>query len=182
MLNPISNAPMQSLALHHSTSYPPASRKLKDLSSTDSTPSSPSLSDDDEDAEQPSFRVGLVIHRLSDGPAERANAISAYLELNRAALLNVASMANRKPGSVQGQSASIAQDRALVDAKASVGLDCLVGASARIGEKSTVKRCAIGSHCIIGKNARLVGCVLMEYCVIEDGYVQAMCRCFLFPA
>ncbi|KAI5117223.1 hypothetical protein M0805_008693 [Coniferiporia weirii] len=156
VLNPITNSPTQSLALRHSTSHPPISSKSKAPSSLGSAPSSPSLYDEEGDAGPPSLRIGLVIHRLENGFAARANCVQTYLELNRAALAGITPPLH-------------VYDPALVDPKATISPDSLVGASTRIGERSTLKRCAVGSHCVIGKNVRLVGCVLMEHCIVEDG-------------
>ena len=157
VLNPITNIQSHTLALEHSTLYLPPPQKLKSPSSGGSADTSPSANDEDTDAIQPSFRVGLVIHPSSKGFAARANNLHGYLELNRAAL---------------GTMAPPTHDpalRALIDPKANITPDSLVGASTRVGERSTIKRCAIGSHCTIGKNVKLTGCVLMEYCVVEDG-------------
>ncbi|KAH8116631.1 UDP-3-O-glucosamine N-acyltransferase [Phellopilus nigrolimitatus] len=154
VLNPITNTPTNSLALQHSTSYHPSSRKSKAASSVGSLVSSPSTNDEEGDAEPPSLRVGLVVHSLANGYAARANNVHAYLELNRAALKDLPPPAH---------------DTALVDMKSNISPDSLVGASTRVGERSTIKRSVVGRHCVIGKNAKLVGCVLMEYCIVEDG-------------
>ncbi|KAL5485551.1 GCD1 [Sanghuangporus weigelae] len=157
VLDPITNTQTHTLALQHSTSFLPPPQKLKSPNSGESAETSPSADEGDDDVTPPSFRVGLVIHPSSKGFAARANNLLAYLELNRAAL---------------GTMAPPTHDpalRALIDPKANVTPDSLIGSSTRVGERSTVKRCAIGSHCIIGKNAKLIGCVLMEYCVIEEG-------------
>lgn len=180
MLNPITNASSQTLALQHSTSHPPnlKAKSKKDLATVDdSAPPSPSLDDDVEDVAPPSMRVGLLIHRASEGLALRAHTVSSYLELNRAALISVATAAaaaglpTPKP-SAAAKTPKPNPDGALIDPKASVGVDCLIGASTHVGERTAVKRTAIGSHCVIGKGAKLVGCVLMEYCIIEDGCVS----------
>lgn len=41
------------------------------------------VEEEDEDAVEPSLRVGLVLHRASSGFASRANNLHSYLELNR---------------------------------------------------------------------------------------------------
>lgn len=182
VLSPSANSASQALALRHSTTKKPALKKSN--LNTDphqaytSAPSSPTYDEDDEDAVPSSLRVGLVIHRFADGLALRAHTIISYLELNRLALTDAAKSAapsnapTLKPStSSKTTKAGTVEGGALVDPKANIGPDCLVGASASVGERSTVKRSAIGSHCVIGKGARLTGCVLMEYCVIEDGYV-----------
>ena len=181
VLYPKGNSPSQALALRHSTSRKPAlkAKLLKESGPIyDSAPPSP-LGDDSEDVAPPSLRVGLVIHRLADGLALRAHTVPSYLELNRAALINIAKAAS--PANVPASKPSTTPkapkpdaDGTLIDPKANVGADCLVGASAHVGERSTLKRTAIGNHCVIGKGAKLVGCVLMEYCIVEDGYVSLL--------
>ena len=150
---PSSQVHMQGLALQHSTSHKP-SLSQHSSPNMDSAESSPETTCGDGDTSSPSLRVGLVIHPLSSGYASRANTIHSYFELNRLAL---------------GATASSGRDPTLIDPKANIAADCLIGLSTRVGERSTVKRSTIGSHCVIGKNAKLSGCVLMEYCVVEDG-------------
>ena len=151
--NPISQSQTQDLALQHSTSHKPL---LSDVSSPHmgSADSSPETSTRDSDKSPQSLRVGLVIHPHSSGHAARANTIHTYFELNRLAL---------------GTIASSDRDPSLIDPKANISADCLIGPSTRIGERTTIKKCTVGSHCVIGKNVKLSGCVLMEYCVVEDG-------------
>jgi len=84
----------------------------------------------------------------------RANNLLSYMELNRQML---------KPS---GEKRSLGEG---VDAKASISLDSLIGASTRIGEKATIKKSAIGNHCMIGKNVRIVGSVIGDHCTIEEG-------------
>ena len=88
---------MYSLALQHSTLHAlpkkskthrtrPASpaRSAHSQSTTKpSQPSSPTHESDDEPEDEPSLRIGLVIHRKEDGYAARANDPWNYMELNR---------------------------------------------------------------------------------------------------
>lgn len=36
-----------------------------------------------------------------------------------------------------------------------------------------MKRSVIGKHCVIGKMAKVVGCVVLDHCVIGDGYADS---------
>lgn len=99
VLNPITNtAPANALALQHSTlhsAYPKRSkhRRVAPASPAHSThshstpkasqPSSPTHDSDEEPEEEPSLRIGLILHRLADGYAARANDPWNYMELNR---------------------------------------------------------------------------------------------------
>lgn len=140
------------LALQHSTSQKPS---LSHLSSPHigSADSSPETSAPGSDSSTQSLRVGLVIHPHASGHAARANTVHTYLELNR---LTLGSRVSER-------------DPSLIDPKANISADCLIGSSTRVGERTTIKKCMVGSHCVIGKNVKLSGCVLMEYCVVEDG-------------
>lgn len=95
VLNPITNAASQGLAIRHSTLHTkPLDDRPQRLSS--SLPADegqneeqmrsvvPSPVDEDEGEDAPaSLRVGLLVHKGSAGYAARANNLHAYLELNR---------------------------------------------------------------------------------------------------
>jgi len=61
------------------------------------------------------------------------------------------------------------KDRSLIDQKAQISSDTIIGDSTQVSERTTVKRSVIGRHCIIGKMVKIVGCILLDHCVIEDG-------------
>lgn len=61
------------------------------------------------------------------------------------------------------------ENRALIDQKAQISADSMVGRSTRVEERATIKRSVVGKHCVIGKMARVVGCVLLDHCVVADG-------------
>lgn len=46
----------------------------------------------------------------------------------------------------------------------------MIGRSTKVEERATIKRSVIGKHCVIGKMTKIVGCVLLDHCVIADGY------------
>lgn len=48
----------------------------------------------------------------------------------------------------------------------------MIGDSTRVGERTSIKRSVVGNHCVIGKMAKIVGCVLLDHCVVEDGYAR----------
>jgi len=56
----------------------------------------------------------------------------------------------------------------------------MVGGSTRIGERSTIKHSVIGKHCVIGRLTKVIGCVLLDHCVIGDGYDIRPCQFLLF--
>lgn len=133
------------MSLLHSTSY---TRNQKDGDSTailDLT-------------KMPLFRVGIVIHRVTDGHAARANNLYNYLDLNRR-FLEQTTQGILTPST----------NRSLIDAKAQVSADSLVGYSTSVNERASIKKSVIGKHCVIGKMVKIVGCLILDHCVIGDG-------------
>jgi len=61
------------------------------------------------------------------------------------------------------------KNRALIDQKAQISSDTIIGDSTKVSEKSTIKKSIIGRHCIIGRMVKIVNCILLDHCVIEDG-------------
>ncbi|EPQ57409.1 UDP-3-O-glucosamine N-acyltransferase [Gloeophyllum trabeum ATCC 11539] len=165
VLMPRTNTLSQHVALQHSTSRVPdevldgksgvSSPHDKDMAY--SLPPSPT-GDQDQQMANASLRVGLVIHRDPIAYAARTNTLQSYLELNRSFL-------SKTPYSLPTDP----KDRSLIDPKAQISSDCIVGESTRVDERTTIKRSVIGKHCTIGKMARIVGCVLLDHCVVEDG-------------
>jgi len=118
--------------------------------------------DDEEEEEEekklePTYRIGLVLHR---GPeiASRVNTIEAFIEVNR-------QLASKSTWVLP----SDPTNRALIDQKAQISSDCIIGDSTQISERSTIKKSVIGKHCVIGRMARITGCVVMDHCVVEEG-------------
>jgi translation initiation factor eIF-2B subunit gamma len=108
--------------------------------------------------EPTSLRVGVIIHREEDGYCVRTNNLPAYLEANRHFISDASYTLPVDP-----------QNRALIDAKASISSDSTIGDFTKVAEKTTIKKSVIGRHCIIGKIVKIVGCVLLDHCVVSDG-------------
>ncbi|KAJ6557193.1 UDP-3-O-glucosamine N-acyltransferase [Mycena sp. CBHHK59/15] len=156
----------QALALRHSTLQSKSKYHVQHLpkskSSATSAPQSP-LSSDPNPELSPSLRVGLVMHRPENGIAARVNNVHTFLEMNRHAsfLVFLATTTYSLP--------SNPKDRALIDQKAQISSDTIIGDSTRIDERTSIKKSVIGRHCVIGKVVKIVGCVLLDHCVVEDG-------------
>lgn len=58
----------------------------------------------------------------------------------------------------------------LIDAKAQISSDSSIGQSTRVEERASIKKSVVGRHCVIGKMTKIVGCVILDHCIIEDGY------------
>ncbi|KAJ7072401.1 UDP-3-O-glucosamine N-acyltransferase [Mycena amicta] len=149
----------QDLALKHSTllsttQLQQGNHLHRSKSTATSAPQSPITAESSHDI-TPSLRVG--IHLISD-VAARVNNIHTFMEMNRRFLEKVTYALPTDP-----------KDRALIDQKAQISSDSIVGDSTRIDERATIKKSVIGRHCSIGKMAKIVGCVLLDHCVVEDG-------------
>ncbi|KAJ2922020.1 hypothetical protein H1R20_g15079, partial [Candolleomyces eurysporus] len=114
--------------------------------------------DEDDDAPNSSFKVTITIHQPSNGLALRINNLYAFLETNRSFLSTAAYSLPTDP-----------KNRSLIDQKAQISTDTIVGDSTQISERTIIKRSVIGRHCIIGKNVKISGCILFDHCVVEDG-------------
>ncbi|KAM5531642.1 hypothetical protein V8D89_014694 [Ganoderma adspersum] len=166
ILNPVSNNVSQGLALKHSTLHLPARNDRLRESELDHEPVDEHLrsvvpspvEDEDEHAVEPSLRVGLIVHRASSGFALRANNLHSYLDLNRFFLSQTSYSLPSDP-----------ENRSLIDQKAQISGDSMIGRSTKVEERASIKRSVIGKHCVIGKMAKIVGCVILDHCVIADG-------------
>jgi translation initiation factor eIF-2B subunit gamma len=58
----------------------------------------------------------------------------------------------------------------LIDAKSQISADSSIGQSTRVEERASIKKSIVGRHCVIGKMTKIVGCVILDHCIIEDGY------------
>ncbi|KAG5643607.1 hypothetical protein DXG03_000615 [Asterophora parasitica] len=150
-LIPITNTASQGLALKHSTLSKETSASndsfgtLLPKDPSISMPPSPTDGDDDYGSTN-SFRVGVVIHRASAGFAIRVNTIPNFLEINRRELTGVTYNLPTEP-----------KDRSLIDQKAQISSDTIIGHSTQVSERTTIKKSIIGRHCVIGKMAKIVG-------------------------
>ncbi|KIL68986.1 hypothetical protein M378DRAFT_190807 [Amanita muscaria Koide BX008] len=159
VLQPSLNAP-QNLALEHSThhagahmlpspAYATRPQRQPNYSATQ-IPSNRSANE-----KSLSLRIGIVL--LSAG-AFRVNSISSLFEVNRRILLNVAYTLPLDP-----------KDRSLIDSKAQISVDSIVGSSTQVSERAMIKKSTIGRHCKIGKQARITNCILFDHCIVEEG-------------
>jgi len=158
VLNPMIDTTSQRLALRHSTLL---SRRLELAGpiqeSTMSIPPSPTDSDAEQDLKT-GLKIGVVIHRAESGFALRVNTVHNFLEINRRALNGVTYALPSDP-----------KNRSLIDQKAQIASDTIIGDFTQVSERTTIKKSIIGRHCVIGKGAKISASVLLDHCVIEDG-------------
>ncbi|KAJ7733773.1 UDP-3-O-glucosamine N-acyltransferase [Mycena maculata] len=162
LLNPTGNNASQALALKHSTMLSKSKQQQanhvpKSKSSATSAPQSPVPADANLEI-SPSLRVGILMHRPENGIAARVNNIHTFMEVNRHFLSSATYSLPTDP-----------TDRALIDQKAQISSDTVIGDSTRVDERTSIKKSVIGRHCIIGKMVKIVGCVLLDHCIVEDG-------------
>jgi len=165
ILSPISNISSQEMAIRHGTLHIPVNgrshgggRPSAEHSRDASLTNYPSETDGQRDDVTASLRVGVVVVPRSRGYATRANTLHTYLEANRHFL---AQTTYSLPTDLES--------RALIDQKASISNDSMVGHTTKVEERTTIKKSIIGKHCIIGKFVRITGCVIFDHCVIADG-------------
>lgn len=85
VLAPLTNLPSESLALLHSTSHINTGMTYPDFAELSESPSQEPLTPATEkvSARNLSFRVGIMVHRQSDGKSTRVNNLLSYAEVNR---------------------------------------------------------------------------------------------------
>ncbi|KAJ3932687.1 MAG: UDP-3-O-glucosamine N-acyltransferase [Lentinula lateritia] len=159
ILNPITNVITQNVSLRHSTLRAQAKVYSKSVlhQSDDADASSPF--DPESTTDSSSLRVGIIVlHPATAGFATRVNNIHSLLDMNRRLLAETTYALPTDP-----------QNRSLIDPKAQISSDTIIGAFTQVSERTTIKKSVIGKHCVLGKMARITGCVLLDHCVIEDG-------------
>ncbi|KAI0786751.1 UDP-3-O-glucosamine N-acyltransferase [Abortiporus biennis] len=144
VLSSVSNTFSQKVAREHSTTH----LDLSDYQETEETP----------DDVMASLRVGVVTTRVDAGFTARANTLTSYLELNRHFLSQTAYTLPTD-----------SESRSLIDQKAQISSDSMVGHTTAVGERTSIKKSIIGKHCVVGKYVKIVGCVIFDHCVIADG-------------
>ncbi|EKM80890.1 hypothetical protein AGABI1DRAFT_37002 [Agaricus bisporus var. burnettii JB137-S8] len=105
-----------------------------------------------------SLKVGLVLHRPESEYAIRVHNLPSFVEINRGLLSTTNYALPTDP-----------KNRSLIDQKAQISTDTIIGDSTRVSEKTTIKKSIIGRHCIVGRMVKIVGSILLDHCVIEDG-------------
>jgi translation initiation factor eIF-2B subunit gamma len=81
----------------------------------------------------------------------RANTLAGYWEMNRRFIKQLAAM-----------------PRAPYDSPAQISVDSLVAESCKIGERASLKKTIVGRHCVIGRGAKLSGCILWDFCTVDE--------------
>lgn len=71
------------------------------------------------------------------------------------------------------------KNRSLIDQKAQISSDTIIGDSTQVSGRVAIKKSVIGRHCIIGSMAKIIGCILFDHCVVEDGWVLHMLQSLL---
>ncbi|KAF8993727.1 UDP-3-O-glucosamine N-acyltransferase [Cyathus striatus] len=165
VLYPHTNTSSQQLALQHSTLLLHSGDHH--LMHSTSVPTSPTDSDTDTE-NVASLKVGIVVHPAEAGFAIRVNSIHNFLEINRRFLAGITYALPTDP-----------KNRSLIDQRAQISNDTIIGDSTQVSERTTIKKSVIGRHCIIGKMVKIVGCILLDHCIIEDERSAKLDSCIL---
>ncbi|KAF5372959.1 hypothetical protein D9758_001687 [Tetrapyrgos nigripes] len=158
MLIPPNDDGTLSVALNHSTLQNKLHEKPQLQPSAAEPSEPPSPTEADSGIEPASLRIGVVLHQAADGFATRVNTVHSLLDMNRRVLSQTTYSLPVDPKS-----------RSLIDQKAQISSDTIVGDSTQVAERATIKKSVIGKHCVIGKMTKIVGSVLLDHCVVEDG-------------
>jgi len=154
-LKPTAKASSQTLSLQHSSLLARISN-LEDEQNDTNSLAFPGESDL-ENLSDTGLTVGIIVHGQSD-PGVRVNTLQKFYEINKRMLVNTTYSLPVDP-----------KDRSLIDQRAQISVDSIVGESTQISERTTIKRSVIGRHCVIGRMVKINACVLLDHCVIEDG-------------
>ncbi|KAF8894888.1 UDP-3-O-glucosamine N-acyltransferase [Gymnopilus junonius] len=103
-------------------------------------------------------KIGLVIYDQNTEVPMRINTLHNFYEMNKRILSGTTYSLPVDP-----------KDRSLIDQRAQISVDSIIGESTQISERSTIKRSIIGRHCIIGKLVKITGSILLDHCIVEDG-------------
>eukprot|EP00741_Cyanophora_paradoxa_P016431 tig00020912_g15866.t1 len=117
------------------------------------------------------YRCHAVLLPAEAGYTARAYTVPAYFDMNMQISRGVHSQQPEEPAS----NGRFVHPSASIDAKATVGAECILGASSRVAEKTNVKRSVIGKHCAIGAGAKIANSILMDYVVVADGASLEKC-------
>ncbi|KAF9481563.1 UDP-3-O-glucosamine N-acyltransferase, partial [Pholiota conissans] len=150
ILNSVGESASQSLALDHSSLLNTTPFVDEDLPTPVSAESEAIFSKD--------LKIGLVVHKNQSDTAMRINTLQKFYEINRRLLSAATYVLPVDP-----------KDRSLIDQRAQISSDSIVGESTQISERTSIKRSVIGRHCTIGKMVKITGCILLDHCVVEDG-------------
>lgn len=117
--------------------------------------------------------VRCCVHLTTDREfCARSNTITTYKEMNFALSrgVPVSTFLPVEPaGGKEGQVNYVHETtREELPPKSTVGPDCVIGASCKFGERSSVKKSVIGNHCQIGNNVRIINSVILDYVGIGD--------------
>ncbi|KDR75446.1 hypothetical protein GALMADRAFT_227095 [Galerina marginata CBS 339.88] len=149
-LNVLSRPTSQSLSLSHSSTLDKNRPVVEHIQSpADSETNGASLA---------SLKIGVVIHDKGADSPVRINTLHNFFDINRRILSGTTYSLPVDP-----------KDRSLIDQKAQISVDSIVGESTQIAERAAIKRSVIGRHCIIGKMAKITGSVLLDHCIVEEG-------------
>lgn len=175
VLDSVSPTTPQILSLSHSSNFVNVSRPTPD---SDSSAGVLSPVDSTSHALSTTHKIGVVIHDRGTEVPMRINTLHNFYEMNRKVchtiilMLCITRTLYLFLKILSGTAYSLPvnpKDRSLIDQRAQISVDSIVGESTQISERTTIKRSVIGRHCIIGKMVKITGSILLDHCIVEDG-------------
>ncbi|XP_060565446.1 translation initiation factor eIF-2B subunit gamma-like [Ruditapes philippinarum] len=105
-------------------------------------------------------KIRCYAYTVTGGLCVRTNTVATYCETNRQIQRYLMSVNKDMPN---------VHPSATLKGKQQIGTDCLVGESAVVGEKVSVKRSVVGRHCTVGDKVKIINSVLMDHTHIGEG-------------
>lgn len=66
------------------------------------------------------------------------------------------------------------EEKVSLPEKGQVGVDCLIGETTQLSDRCSIKHSVIGQSCHIGDKVKITNCIIMDNCVIEQGYATEL--------
>ncbi|XP_053394103.1 translation initiation factor eIF-2B subunit gamma-like [Mercenaria mercenaria] len=105
-------------------------------------------------------KIRCYAYTVMGGLCVRTNTVATYCETNRQIQRYLMTFTKDMPN---------VHPSAVLKGKPQIGADCLVGESATVGEKVSVKRSVVGRHCNVADKVKITNSVLMDHVHIAEG-------------
>lgn len=105
-------------------------------------------------------KIRCYAYRVTGGLCVRTNTVATYCETNRQIQRYFMAFNKDMPN---------VHPTAVLKGKPQIGSDCLIGDSATIGEKVSIKRSVVGGHTAVADKVKIINSVLMDHVHIAEG-------------
>lgn len=111
-------------------------------------------------------KIRCYAYTVTGALCVRTNTVGSYCETSRQVQRYLQTVNKDMPN---------VHPTATLKGKPQIGNDCLVGESAAVGDKVSVKRSVIGRHCTIADKNKIINSVLMDHAHIAEGCTVQNC-------